>query len=40
MQTKLIGAGSATIALAGAAFGIENVFSSMIEIVVTKPVIG
>nr|UEK21331.1 ATP synthase F0 subunit 9 [Ferula sinkiangensis] len=34
---KLIGAGAATIALAGAAIGIGNVFSSLIESVARNP---
>ena len=34
---KLIGAGIATIALAGAAIGIENVFSSLIQSVSRNP---
>ena len=34
---KLIGAGAATIALAGAAVGIGNVFSSLIQSVARNP---
>jgi len=34
---KLIGAGAATIALAGAAVGIGNVFSSLIHSVARNP---
>ncbi|MCL7049909.1 hypothetical protein MKW94_021606 [Papaver nudicaule] len=34
---KLIGAGAATIALAGAAIGIGNVFSSLIQSVARNP---
>jgi F-type H+-transporting ATPase subunit c len=34
---KLIGAGCATIALAGAAIGIGNVFSSLIKAVADNP---
>jgi len=37
---KLIGAGAATIALAGAAIGIGKVFSSLIHSVARNPSLG
>ncbi|KAI3901655.1 hypothetical protein MKW92_053492 [Papaver armeniacum] len=37
---KLIGAGAATIALAGAAIGIGNVFSSLIQSVARNPALA